>query len=86
MSTMIDLHNLISKAGRYVIGSLVLFGFTIAALLCLKPIHSVRLDQLLEVPKPNLIFIHWYYWSQNVAGLALYYIDYIGYFAVLETC
>ena len=66
---------------------LFVFGFTIAALLCLKPIHSVRLDQLLEASKPNLIFfIHWYHWSQNVAGLALYYIDYIGYFAVLETC
>ena len=32
------------------------------------------LDQLLEVPTQKLIsFIHWYYWSQNVAGLAMFY-------------
>ena len=32
------------------------------------------LDQLLEAPTPKLIsFIHWYYWSQNVAGLILFY-------------
>ena len=32
------------------------------------------LDQLLEAPTPKLIsFIHWYYWSQNVAGLVLFY-------------
>ena len=31
------------------------------------------LDQLLEAPTPKLIsFIHWYYWSQNVAGLILF--------------
>ena len=33
------------------------------------------LDQLLEAPTPNLIaFIHWYYWAQNVARLALFYV------------
>ena len=32
------------------------------------------LDQLLEAPTPKLIsFIHWFYWSQNVAGLVMYY-------------
>ena len=32
------------------------------------------LDQLLEAPTPKLIsFIHWYYWSQNVAGLVVFY-------------
>ena len=32
------------------------------------------LDQLLEAPTPKLIsFIHWYYWSQNVAGLIAFY-------------
>ena len=32
------------------------------------------LDQLPEAPTPKLIsFIHWYYWSQNVAGLILFY-------------
>ena len=32
------------------------------------------LDQLLEAPTPKLInFIHWYYWSHNVGGLALFY-------------
>ena len=32
------------------------------------------LDQLLEAPTPKLIsFIHRYYWSQNAAGLILYY-------------
>ena len=33
------------------------------------------LDQLLEAPTPKLIaFIHWYYWAQNVARLALFYV------------
>ena len=33
------------------------------------------LDQLLEAPTPKLItFIHWYYWSQNVGGLVMFYI------------
>ena len=33
------------------------------------------LDQLLEAPTPKLIaFIHWYYWSQSVGGLALFYV------------
>ena len=33
------------------------------------------LDQLLEAPTPKLIsFIHWYYWSQNVAGLVVFYV------------
>ena len=33
------------------------------------------LDQLLEAPTPKLIsFIHWYYWSQNVTGLVVFYI------------
>ena len=32
------------------------------------------LDQLLEAPTPKLIeFIHWYYWSQSVGGLVLFY-------------
>ena len=32
------------------------------------------LDQLLEAPTHKLIaFIHWYYWSQSVGGLALFY-------------
>ena len=45
------------------------------------------LDQLLEAPTPKLIsFIHWYYWSQNVGGLVVFYIGYIGYFAILEGC
>ena len=31
-------------------------------------------DQLLEAPTPKLIsFIHWYYWSQNVGQLVLFY-------------
>ena len=33
------------------------------------------LDQLLEAPTPKLIaFIHWYYWSQSVGGLAQFYV------------
>ena len=37
------------------------------------------LDQLLEAPTPKLIsFIHWYYWSQNVAGLILFYVTACG--------
>ena len=33
------------------------------------------LDQLLEAPTSKLIaFIHWYYWSQSVGGLALFYV------------
>ena len=33
------------------------------------------LDQLLEAPTPKLIaFIHWYYWSQSVGELALFYV------------
>ena len=32
------------------------------------------LDQLLEAPTPKLItFIHWYYWSQNVGHIAVFY-------------
>ena len=35
------------------------------------------LDQLLEAPTPKLIsFIHWYYWSQNVGGLVVFYTYY----------
>ena len=34
------------------------------------------LDQLLEAPTPKLIaFIHWYYWSQSIGGLALFYMQ-----------
>ena len=41
------------------------------------------LDQLLEAPTPKLIsFIHWYYWSQNVAGLVMYYLVGGGFVAV----
>ena len=41
------------------------------------------LDQLLEAPTPKLItFIHWYYWSQNVGGLLVFYIIYSGLIAV----
>ena len=41
------------------------------------------LDQLLEAPTPKLItFIHWYYWSQNVGGLLLFY----GVFLVPVVC
>ena len=37
------------------------------------------LDQLLEAPTPKLIsFIHWYYWSQNVAGLVVFYVTVCG--------
>ena len=33
------------------------------------------LDQLLEAPTPKLIaFIHWYYWTQNIGSLALFYL------------
>ena len=32
------------------------------------------LDQLLEAPTPKLIeFIHWYYWTQNVSKLIVFY-------------
>ena len=31
------------------------------------------LNLLLEAPAPKLTFIHWYYWSQNVAGLVTFY-------------
>ena len=44
------------------------------------------LDQLLEAPTPKLIsFIHWYYWSHNVAGLGVFSIYYSAYFAGIET-
>ena len=43
------------------------------------------LDQLLEAPTPKLIvFIHWYYWAQNVSALAVFYI-YISGFSAFET-
>ena len=45
------------------------------------------LDQLLEAPTPKLItFIHWYYWSQNVGGLVVFYTYYLGNFAIFEAC
>ena len=35
------------------------------------------LDQLLEAPTPKVFsFIHWYYWSQNVGGLVMFYTYY----------
>ena len=41
------------------------------------------LDQLLEAPTPKLItFIHWYYWSQNIGGLLVFYIQYSSYFTI----
>ena len=41
------------------------------------------LDQLLEAPTSKLItFIHWYYWSQKVGGLLVFYITYSGYFTL----
>ena len=44
------------------------------------------LDQLLEASTPKLIsFIHWYYWSQNVAGLVVFFLYYSAYFAGTET-
>ena len=36
------------------------------------------LDQLLEAPTPKLIY--WYYWSQNVGGLVMFYVISIGHF------
>ena len=32
-----------------------------------------QLDELLQAPTPKLTFIHWHYWSQNVAGLVMFY-------------
>ena len=52
------------------------------ASVCLKP-NAIQfgLDQLLEAPTPKQItFIHCYYWSQNAAGLVVFYIFHICYF------
>ena len=44
---------------------------------------QLGLDQLLEAPTPKLIsFIHWYYWSQNVAGLVMFYLVEGGFIAI----
>ena len=69
----------IDKAGSKAIGVLliVLLGVAITVGISLFEANAIQfgLDQLLEAPTPKLItFIHWYYWSQNVAGLVVFYI------------
>ena len=85
----------VDKTGSKAIGHLfgyllvVLFGVAITVGIGLFEANAIQfgLDQLLEAPTPKLItFIHWYYWSQNVGGLVVFYIGYIGFFAILEAC
>ena len=67
----------------------VLLGVAITIGIGLFEANAIQfgLDQLLEAPTPKLIsFIHWYYWSQNVAELVVFYTYYLGYFAILEAC
>ena len=45
------------------------------------------MDQLLEAPTPKLIaFIQWYYWSQNLGGMAVFYLYQGGHLGIIETC
>ena len=45
------------------------------------------MDQLLEAPTPKLIaFIQWYYWSQNLGGLVVFYLYQGGHLGIIETC
>ena len=75
----------IDKAVRNTIGCLLGVAITIGISLFEANAIQFGVDQLLEAPTSNLIsFIHWYYWSQNVAGLVVFYTYYLGYFAILE--
>ena len=45
------------------------------------------MDQLLEAPTPKLIaFIQWYYWSQNLGELVVFYFQQGGHLGIIETC
>ena len=70
-----------------VIDCLIVIGLTIGIGLFEANAIQFGLDQLLEAPTSKLItFIHWYYWSQNVGGLVVFYIAYIGNFAPFVVC
>ena len=87
VTAIIDLNTIIGEVGEYAIGCLIGFGGTIGIGLFEANAIQFGLDQLLEAPTPKLIsFIHWYYWSQNVAGLVVFYIYCVGYLVILEVC
>ena len=80
-------HIEIDKEGGYAIVCLFGLGVTIGIGLFEANAIQFGLDQLLEAPTPKLItFIHWYYWSQNVGGLVVFYTYYLGYFAIVDPC
>ena len=67
----------IGENGQCAIGCLISIGVTIGIGLFEANAIQFGLDQLLEAPTPKLItFIHWYYWSQNVGGLVVFYTYY----------
>ena len=85
--TIIRLYIIVSNGVQSVIASLIGIGATIGIGLFESNAIQFGLDQLLEAPTPKLIsFIHWYYWSQHVGELVVFYIVYIGSFAKLEVC
>ena len=88
VSAIFDLKTTIGENGLPLLSVVLLVLESSLVLACLKLMpFSLGLDQLLEAPTPKLIsFIHWYYWSQNVGGLVVFYIVYIVYFAFLEVC
>ena len=83
----LNITHVISENGQYALGCL--FDIGVAVGLGLFEANAIQfgLDQLLEAPTPKLItFIHWYYWSQNVGKLVVFYNYYLGNFAILEVC
>ena len=69
-----QLHIVIGKEEIYAIGCLFALGVTIGIGLFEANAIQFGLDQLLEAPTPKVFsFIHWYYWSQNVGGLVVFY-------------
>ena len=84
---IIHSHIVVGKDGKYAVGCLIIIGITIGIGLFEANAIQLGLDQLLEAPTSKLIaFIHWYYWSQNVGELVVFYIYYVGNFATFEAC
>ena len=64
-----------SHAYLYVVTFIIFIVYIIGLGLFKANAIQFGLDQLLEAPTPKLIsFIHWYYWTQNVGSLALFYV------------
>ena len=71
--------NIFHQAPTGLLTAIILIMYIIGLGLFEANIIQFGLDQLLEAPTPKLIaFIHWYYWSQSVGGLVLFYV-YEGY-------